>query len=53
MASKAKYQEVGGENMPNNFSAKKPADAKAPKMGGSSFGVSPNSKDRGKDGTSK
>lgn len=37
--------------LPNNFSAKKPNDDKAPKIGGSSFGPSPNSHQRGKDGT--
>lgn len=53
MASRKKYQASGGDakSLPVNFSAKKPADASAPRIGGSSFGPSPNSHKRGKDGT--
>ena len=39
--------------LPNNFSAKAPLQDMAPKIGSPSFKTSPNSKDRGKDGTSK
>lgn len=39
--------------LPNNFSGKKPAECKAPRIGGSSFQPSPNASNRGKDGTSK
>jgi hypothetical protein len=40
--------------LPNNFSGKKPADCSAPKIGnGPGYPVSPNSNNRGKDGTSK
>lgn len=40
--------------LPNNFSAKKPADASAPKIGnGQGYPVSPNAHNRGKDGTQK
>lgn len=40
--------------LPNNFSGKKPNDDSAPKVGnGPGFPISPNSKDRGKDGTAK
>lgn len=43
----------GAPALPNNFSAKAPLQDMAPKIGSPSFKVSPNSKDRGKDGTAK
>lgn len=43
----------GAPSMPNDFSAKCPNKSNAPRMGGSSFGSSPNKSERGKDGTSK
>jgi len=39
--------------LPNNFSAKAPLQDMAPKIGSKDYSVKPNSKDRGKDGTSK
>jgi len=41
----------GAPSLPNNFSAKSPMQDMAPKIGSPSFKTSPNSKDRGKDGT--
>jgi len=37
--------------LPNNFSGKAPLSDMAPKIGGKGFTPSPNSNDRGKDGT--
>ena len=47
-------QATGGtaKPLPNNFSAKKPADDSAPKVGnGQGYPIVPNSNNRGKDGT--
>jgi len=41
----------GAPALSNNFSGKKPADAKAPRIGGKGFSPSPNESSRGKDGT--
>lgn len=43
----------GSPKLPNNFSAKKPADARAPKIGGAGFSPSVHPHNRGKDGTAK
>jgi len=43
----------GAPALPNNFSAKAPLQDMAPKIGSKDYSVAPNSKDRGKDGTSK
>lgn len=51
MASKEQYQGRSEPALPNNFSAKRPATPSCPKIGGGSFGPSPNKSERGKDGT--
>lgn len=41
----------GAPALPNNFQGKKPADCSAPRIGSPGMKPSPNSNNRGKDGT--
>ena len=49
--SKDSGNKLESPKLPNNFSAKKPADARAPMIGSRGFKPSPNDNNRGKDGT--
>jgi hypothetical protein len=43
----------GAPALPNNFQGKKPADDRAPRIGGKGFTPQVNDHNRGKDGTAK